>query len=152
MSNKRKITHEGEIVLGDNVILCYVLEDGTRVLSERGIQEALKIIGSDESKQTSGNKLSHYLNQKPLKSFIYRGKTPDHYDPLECYKGNKKINSYEASVLIDICDAILEARNTVKLSPHQQIIAKQCDILIRGFAMAGAAALIAERNKTSHMG
>lgn len=29
---RRKIINEGEIVLGENVIQCYVLEDGTRVL------------------------------------------------------------------------------------------------------------------------
>ena len=32
MDKKRKITHDGEIVLGDNIIPCYVLEDGARVL------------------------------------------------------------------------------------------------------------------------
>ncbi len=33
---KRQIIHEGEIVLGETVIPCYVLEDGTRNLSTVG--------------------------------------------------------------------------------------------------------------------
>lgn len=32
MDNKRRITHEGKRTLGNTIIPCYVLEDGTRVL------------------------------------------------------------------------------------------------------------------------
>jgi len=45
---------------------------------------------------------------------------------------------------MDICDAFLEARNTIKLSPRQKIIADQCEILVRGFARMGLVALIDE--------
>jgi hypothetical protein len=38
-----KIECKGELKLGDFSIPCYVLENGTRVLSGRGIQEALKM-------------------------------------------------------------------------------------------------------------
>ena len=139
---KRKIIHEGEIVLGETIIPCYVLEDGTRVLSGNAMQNALKLQEEHETK--SGTRLVRYLNQKTLETFIYKDKSLDHYNPIECYKGNQKINGYEATILADICEAFLEARNNINLSTRQKIIADQCEILIRGFARVGIVALIDE--------
>ena len=56
----------------------------------------------------------------------------------------KKSNGYEATVLIDICDAFLQARKEINLSPRQKIIADQCEILVRSFAKVGLIALIDE--------
>lgn len=145
MAVKRTIQHEGELNLGGMIIPCYVLDDGTRVLSGRGMQEALNMVDdSDDSKQKAGTRLNRYLEQKSLKPFIYKGKEADHFEPIECYRGEQKINGYEATVLADICEAFLDARNTIKLSARQKIIADQCEILIRGFARVGIVALIDE--------
>lgn len=126
------------------VIPCYILEDGTRVLSGRGMQEALKMVEDEEGKQSAGTRLTRYLNQKTLNPFIFKDKQQDHYNPIICYRGEQKINGYEATVLADICEAFLEARNNISLSPRQKIIADQCEILIRGFARVGIVALIDE--------
>jgi hypothetical protein len=81
MSNQ--IIHEGEITLGETVISCYVLKDGTRVLSGRGMQEALSMVDEvEEGKQKAGTRLTRYLGQKSLKPFIYKGKELDHFDRL----------------------------------------------------------------------
>ncbi|MCL2619833.1 MAG: P63C domain-containing protein [Defluviitaleaceae bacterium] len=144
MDKRRKITHEGEIVLGSNTIPCYVLEDGTRVLSGRGMQEALHMVDDIEGKKTSGQRLNRYLSQKTLEPFIYADKAVGHFEPLECYLGTRKINGYEANILVDICEAFLEARKIIELSPRQKIIADQCEILVRGFARVGLVALIDE--------
>lgn len=141
VDDKIQITHEGELVLGDNTIPCYVLEDGTRVLSGRGMQEALKMV---EDNKVSGTLLPRFLSQKSLKPFIYKENDPAHFQPIECYKGNQKISGYEANILADICEAFLDARNNINLSPRQSIIANQCEILIRGFARVGLVALIDE--------
>jgi len=122
-----------------------VLEDGTRVLSGREMQRALSMVDDAETgKTSSGARLSRHLNQKSLKSFIYKDKAEGHFEPLECYHGKRKINGYEATVLIDICDAFLQARKEIKLSTRQKIIADQCEILIRSFAKVGLIALIDE--------
>ncbi|NMR34237.1 hypothetical protein HIO71_08445 [Chryseobacterium aquaticum] len=145
MSTKRKIEHEGELILGGMIIPCYVLDDGTRVLSGRGMQEALNMVDdTEDSKQKAGTRLNRYLEQKSLQPFIYREKEQDHFEPIECYRGEQKINGYEATVLADICEAFLDARNSIKLSARQKIIADQCEILIRGFARVGIVALIDE--------
>ena len=142
MENKKQISHEGELHLGGMSIPCYILEDGTRVLTGNAMQNALKL--QDESDNASGTRLARYLNQTTLKPFIYKDKAPGHFDPIVCYKGEQKINGYEATVLADICEAFLDARKNIKLSARQRIIADQCEILIRGFARVGIVALVDE--------
>ena len=139
---KNKIIHEGEITLADVIIPCYVLEDGTRVLSGNAMQNALNL--QEETDNKSGTRLARYLGQKSLEPFIYGGREEGHFEPIECYRGTQKINGYEATVLADICDAFLEARKEIKLSSRQKIIADQCEILIRGFARVGIIALVDE--------
>lgn len=140
----RKVIYEGELDLAGISIPCYVLDDGTRVLSGRKMQEALKIVDTEDGKQTTGTRLQRYLDQKTLKPFIYKDREPGHFEPIECYKGSQKINGYEATVLADLCDAFLEARKHINLSPRQAIIANQCEVLIRAFAKVGITALVDE--------
>jgi len=145
MTDKKQVIHTGEITLGETIIPCYILEDGTRVLSGRGMQEALKMVEDvDEGKQKSGARLPRYLNSKSLEPFINKGKEVGHFDPIICYRGEQKINGYEATVLADICEAFLDARQTITLTSRQEIIAKQCEIIVRGFARVGIVALVDE--------
>jgi hypothetical protein len=145
MDKKRQVINEGEIILGDTVIPCYVLEDGTRVLSSMGMQHALKLVDESESGSNIPSILPRFLAQKSLEPYIYREKKHEHYNPIICYKGNQKINGYEANTLADICDALLEARKKINnLAPRQKIVADQCEILMRGFARVGIIALIDE--------
>ena len=66
-------------------------------------------------------------------------------EPIVCFKGKLRIHGYEATILVDVCDAILEARRQgVKLTERQEIVADQCEILMRSFAKVGIIALIDE--------
>jgi len=143
MNTSAKITHEGILKLNEMDIPCYVLEDGTRVLSGRGMQEALKMVDEQET-QTSGSRLKRHLNQESLKPFIYKDKDEEHFEPIICYKGETKVHGYEATVLVDICDAFLQARKEIELSSRQNTIANQCEVLIRAFAKVGITALVDE--------
>src|SRR5262249_53245705 len=51
---------------------------------------------------------------------------------------------YEATVLADLCDAVLAARKAGALHYQQEHIAEQCEILVRGFARVGIVALVHE--------
>src|SRR5256885_9806094 len=129
---KRKVKYPGELDLAGFKLPCFVLEDGTRVLSGRGMANALKMVGEvEKGKEKPGNILKKYLGQKSLEPFIYKEKTPEHFEPIICYIGGTKTHGYEATLLVDICDAFLEARNSKHLSPRQKIIADQCEILVR---------------------
>lgn len=142
---ENKIAYEGELNLNGLIIPCYVLEDGIRVLSGRGMQDALKMVDDvEEGKQKAGTRLKRYLAQKTLNPFIFKEKKQDHFEPIICYKGGAKVNGYEATALVDICDGFLEARKNIELSPRQQIIAEQCEILVRAFAKVGIISLVDE--------
>jgi len=151
----KKITHEGELVINDIVLPCYVLEDGTRVLSGRGMQDALKLVDEvNPGKQKPGTRLARFFGYSTLKPFIsakIQRNEPDHFKPIICYRGRQKIHGYEATVLADICDAMLEARKQgVPLTDRQQTIADQCETLIRAFAKVGIIALVDEATGYQH--
>lgn len=137
-----KITHSGQINLGDLKVDCYVLEDGRRVISGLGMQSALKML--DDDSQPGGSRLTRHLNQKSLEPFLQKAKEQGHLDPIICYKGEQRINGYESYALLDICDAFLEARKHIELGERQKRIAEQCEIIVRSFAKLGLIALIDE--------
>lgn len=147
---KRLIKHEGELDLGneDLKISCYVLADGTRVLSGRGMQNALKIgqTGDQKEERKSGVELARFFKTKWLKSLVSNEKQLERFQPLNCYKGKQKINGYEATVLVDLCDLILAARKdeSVKFNAKQSMIAAQAEVLVRSFAKVGIIALVDE--------
>lgn len=74
------VTHPGKIKIGNLEILCYVTAEGIRVLSGRGMQEALRLV--DEEKPSSGQKpgsrMDRFLGTKSLKSLIYKDREADH--------------------------------------------------------------------------
>ncbi|SOD97635.1 P63C domain-containing protein [Spirosoma fluviale] len=148
MSQTGKITHEGELDLNGIMLPCYVLEDGTRVLSSRGMQNSLKLVDvttvSDTAKLT-GAALTRFMGTKWFKSLIVNTNKLEHFKPIGCYKGNQRINGYEAVMLADFCDVMLDARNNGLIEKERQaVVAAQCEILIRAFAKVGIIALVDE--------
>ena len=94
MSKKeRQIKYEGELNLNGLLIPCYVLDDGTMVLSGRAMQSSLKMVDDAvDGKQTAGTRLARFLSQKSLKPFIFKGKEGNQFDPIICYKCDAKVN------------------------------------------------------------
>ena len=137
----RTVKYRGELDLNGLKIPCYVLEDGTRVISGSEMQRSLKMIDEDEV-NPSGTRLTRYLSQKTLNPFISKYLDDGQLDPIKCTDGNSIINGYKAETLADICDAFLEARKHITLSSRQEIIAAQCEILMRAFARVGIIALV----------
>nr|CAG8439338.1 2928_t:CDS:2 [Entrophospora candida]CAG8439361.1 2930_t:CDS:2 [Entrophospora candida] len=135
---------EGILDLAGYKVRCYNLEDGTAILSTRGMQNALKMTDEND-KQSSGGRLVENLGQKSLKSFVDRFKEVGDFDPIICYTENgTEIHGYKATVLPDICNIYLEARRNIHLSSRQAIIADQCEMIMSSFAKIGIIALVAE--------
>jgi hypothetical protein len=134
-----KATHHGKLSLGDLAIDCYVLEGERRVIHKRGMARALGM------KSAGGNVFTRTLQRKGLGSEIpqilaEKIENPIVFKPLSGDPGH----GYEADILIDICDAIIEARNKGKLSPSQEFLAIQAESIIRSVAKVGIAALVDE--------
>lgn len=147
MENKEKIQRaifgspKKPLKIGNLELQCYVLENGTRVLSGRGMQGALGL------GQGHGALLKNFLRHKALIPYINSKLAMELNTPLRFIRpgrGGRLAVGYEATILPKICDIILEARDKGSLTLKQLIIAKQCEILTRGLATVGIIALVDE--------
>lgn len=132
---------EKPLRIGDLEIPCYVLEDGTRVLSGRGMQTALAL------GQRHGALLKGFLGKSNLQPFINKEVAMALSEPVRFIRpgrGGKVAVGYEATILPEICDALLAARKERVLTPKQLVIAEQCEMLTRAFAKVGIIALVDE--------
>jgi hypothetical protein len=142
----KKATHGSDdhpLRVGDIEIPCYVLEDGTRVLSQRGLQTGIGMsIGGARFGEQRMAVFVDGIAQKGVdtKDLATRIRQPVRFARPE---GGRSFG-FEATVLADLCDVVLAAREQKVLSPQQAHIAKQCEILVRGFARIGIIALIDE--------
>ena len=141
--------HEGTLKIGDLEIPCAVLEDGTRVLSERGVTKALggKRGGSHWLRRKEGGAdLPVFLSANNLRPFIDKDLEMALNEPI-LYRpkgGGGTAFGRKAELLPTICDVLLKARAAKALRPNQKHIAAQAEILVRGFAHVGIIALVDE--------
>jgi len=77
-TEERKLKYRGELDLGGFKLPCFVSENGTRLLSNRGMQIALKIVDNSEKR---GGQLRRFLSQKSLQPFINKGKNGSVLEP-----------------------------------------------------------------------
>jgi hypothetical protein len=142
-----KATHgspDHPLMIGELEIPCYVLEDGRRVLHQRGMVSALGM-SRGSSGGTSGDRLAKFVAGDRLKPFLKNHLITVTETPIKFTAPNGKIAyGYEATVLADICEAVLAAREAGVLQAQQLHIAQQCEILVRGFARVGIIALVDE--------
>lgn len=127
------------LTIGGIDIPCYVFSDGKRVLLQRGIASAIGI-GS-----TSGKSVAYFAESKFLESFLTTELLWKLKNPIK-FRTPKgpTAHGYEATILADICDAVLSARKAGKLLKSQERLADQCELLVRGFAKVGIIALVDE--------
>ena len=142
-----KATHgssQNPVKIGDIEIPCYVLDDGTRVLSQNGL---IAGIGMSKGSTRSGDaRLVAFFDSEAIKPYIINDlvavlKAPIEFTPPH---GGRSANGYPATILADICEAVLAARAAGAISPRQSAIADQCEVLVRGFARVGIIALVDE--------
>ena len=132
------------LVIGDIEIPCYVLEDETRVLTQRGMVSALGMARGGSS-YGGGDRLAHFVGQKTLKPFVNKELLSVTVEPVKFKPSTGALaNSYPATLLVDICSVVLLARDAGVLGKQQLHIADRCDSLIRGFAKVGIIALVDE--------
>ena len=143
-----KATHgssDRPLVIGDLSLPCYVLEDGRRVLSLGGMVRALGMsIGGGGKGE--GDRLGRFLGSKSISPFVSNDLISRIRNPIrfQAPTGGSVATGYEATILPDICDAILASRKNSKLHPQQAHIADQAEILVRGLARVGIIALVDE--------
>lgn len=141
---------DSPLKIGNAEIQCYVLEDGTRVLSQEGFLAALGRAkkargGSGASLAEDGvDRLPGFLSANNIKPFItneiLESTTPIAFKT----SSGTKAYGYKAELLPLVCRVYLEARDAGLLLANQKHLAYSADILIRGLAVVGISSLVDE--------
>jgi len=138
-------TPDRPLVINDIELQCYVLEDKTRVLSQRGFLGAIGRSETITAQPSGGDNPPAILAPNNLKPFISKDLAattkPVEFQPLG---GGRSAYGYRAALLPQVCDVYLQARSAGKLLPSQRHIAERAEILIRGLATVGIIALVDE--------
>ncbi len=148
-----KATHTGVMKLGE--MECAVLEDGRRVISERGMMRALgrESAGGFTYREREGESIAGelpvFLAPKRLKPFI-SGKIPSPENIRIPYRrtlpqgGSVVAYGIDASLVPEICKVWIDARAAGALTKAQYPTADMAAMLLHGLAQVGIAALIDE--------
>lgn len=135
---------EKTLKIGEVFVECYVLEDGTRVLSGRGMQTA---IGFGGQASTHGSKLRVFLELEAIKPFVNNELAMALANPVRFVRpgrGGKPAIAFEATLLIDLCESIINAQKAGKLRANYYSLYLQAQIITLSFAKAGIIAAIDE--------
>ncbi|RLW51900.1 MAG: hypothetical protein B6D76_17670 [gamma proteobacterium symbiont of Stewartia floridana] len=149
---------DGDLILGETTIQCAVLPDEMRVLSERAVTKAFggKRGGSHWRRKKAGEPgadLPVFLSAKNISSRINSDLREKLMAPI-VYKapGSKVVaHGIDASLLPDICVALMDMHDQGELHPSQENIAIQAKALHRALAKVGIIALVDEATGYQHL-
>lgn len=130
--------------LGSIEIPCYVLNNGMRVISGRGMQRAVGY----ESK--SGQWMTAFARLDGLSGYLCAGgngvldalMSPVKFKRNNAGGSQSDTNGFEATLLIDICSAILDANRAGEFDELAMV--RNADTIIRAVAKVGIIALVDE--------
>jgi hypothetical protein len=126
-------------------IPCYVLEDGRRVLVQGGMLTALNISSGGATKTTTGDRLTKFIETSAIKPYVEPDLEDRIKNPIRFRTSTgQEAYGYEATMLPDICNAVLKSREEKAIHKQQLHIATACEILVRAFAKVGIIALVDE--------
>jgi len=133
-----KADYKGTLKIGDG-LPCFVLDDGRRVISGRGITKAIGMKGRGQGTA----RIAALIKRKDsrftdLALAIENPILIDSGAPLPT-------QGYEAPLLVDLCEAMLDLRDAGLLRTEQELrYADACYILTKAFAKTGIVALVDE--------
>lgn len=146
-----KALYNGEVDLNGFKIVSAVLEDGRRIFSERSLANAFGIKGSGafwqrkrEAKDESAF-LPEYLSAKYLQPFIIN-ELRQKFESAILYtaKGGQTSTGVDATILADICDVYITAKNSGINNKKFLEVADNAYIMLKAFAKVGIIALVDE--------
>ncbi len=133
------------LVIGEVEIPCYVLEDETRVLSQRGFQSSVGL-SAGGAKKTGAPRMAEFVGNLEKKGININDLTARLISTIEFQPpdGGRTAYAYPATLLVDVCNVVLAARDAKVLTKQQAHIAERCDLLVRALAAVGIIALVDE--------
>lgn len=132
------------LMIGDVAIECYVLEDGTRVITQGAMLAAVGRSPRVSVKPGDDVTLPPILRSQALRPYISE-KLIEEAQPIRFVTPtNSRANGYRADVLPQLCEVWLAARADDVLLPSQATTAKAAEVIVRGLARVGIIALVDE--------
>lgn len=142
---ERSATHIGELRIGEAMLPCAVLDDGTRVLSAKSVFDAFgrSRKGMNSRLEIDGTKLPPFIAAKNLEPYINQSLIER---TMQVYylDGSVKKTGYIATLLPKMCELYLTARRAGVLTASQEKLAVQSEILLSALAEIGIDALVDE--------
>lgn len=146
-----RATHTGELRIGNTIIPCAVLEDGTRLLTQWGFYRAIGRSGRPAGGWGSDvEKVAPFLALDNLKPYV-SNELADSTKPIVFrLPSGRTAYGYRAELLPQVCEVYLQARQAGDLLKSQLKFAAACEILTRGLAHIGIIALVDEATGHQH--
>lgn len=141
-----KAIKSGQLRIGELVIPCCVLDDGRRVLSERGITDAFFPTrpNARQFDLAAGAELPVFVAQNELTSLIIKEYWIGAGSAIKYLDADREAIGFEASVLPAACEVWLKARQLELLTKSQSSRAERAEIVMRALAHVGIVALVDE--------
>jgi hypothetical protein len=138
-----RASHQGKLPIGDAEIEVYRLHDGRRLIAKGAMARALNL------KSEGGSAFLRTVTRKGVRSAISDSlwekiDNPIFFRHIDTDLGNVggTADGYEATTLIEVCDALIQARNDDLLAPSQEFLAVQAEIIVRSTAKMGIIYLV----------
>src|ERR1700734_269233 len=127
------------LVLGDVAVLCYVLDDGSRVISQRGFLEVLGL-------RSSGGAMERLIKHTHLETHLEASALAELRHPVRVRqpRGGPAAFSYNGPLLIDVCNAVLTSFENKAVDKAYVPTAIRAHVIVRAVAKVGIVALIDE--------
>ena len=148
-----KATHgspDRPLKIGDAEIQCYVLEDGRRVISQRGMNVALGRAESGsksrrEPTDDGSTNLPSFLYPKGIRPFVSSELLQSATSPIEFrLPSGAAGHGFPAELLPQVCKVWTNARDAGALTPAQFRTASAAQIVLEALATVGIVALVDE--------
>jgi hypothetical protein len=149
-----RAVRSGVLKIAGHEIACAVLDNGTRVLSQRGFLSAIGRDAKPGGKRSNDSvvELPHFLASDALKPFIgndlLESSSPVVYrtmpDGEGQGRGSKRALGFNARLLPMVCRVYVQAHAAGATTAHQDHVVRACTSLLCGFAEVGIVALVDE--------
>lgn len=163
-----KASYTGVLNIGNADLLCYVLEDGTRVLAATSFFKAFdrprKGRKSQEDRQFfEGTELPSFLPKNIFEAYKKAAIDAKNVSiladindiiegtkPIQFYDGGKLKSGYKSNLLVKTCELYSRAKDMELLRDSQIQVAEKAKILLYAFASVGIDGLIDEATGYKH--
>lgn len=147
-----KATHgssDKPLIIGGAALVCYVLENGTRLITQEGFLSVLGRAkkakgGHGASSDSMVDKVPSFLAANNIKPFISKELQESTIPIIFRTPTGVKAFGYRADILPKVCNVYLMARDAKVILSSQAHIVMAADLLMRGLAEVGIIALVDE--------